>query len=163
MSMTELRRPVSLVAGALSAGIGLLGLALSGGQSHYLVFGAVLVAGGAVLLWLGLSGGRPGVPAWSAVGVLAVAGLLAGLLVVREDVCCMFVYHRNLGYPWAWLDSHLEVETMAQVEAIAAAPGDLPRHLDLPKLIIDAIFWLNAAILAVVPAALLLRRRNPGG
>ncbi|MEV4417509.1 hypothetical protein [Catellatospora sp. NPDC049609] len=157
MSMSVARGALS-VAGGLGVAAGLCALLLSSGMSHWLVFGAVLAAGGAALLAAGLRGPVPGPLAWAAIAVLALAGLAASLLVVREDVCCMFAYHRGLGYPWGWLDSHAEAETMAAVEAIRADAGSLPKHLDPPKLVAAVLFWTAAAVLAVVPLTLLRRR-----
>ncbi len=159
--MSGLRMVVFLCAGVASAAIGLLALVTNVGTGYYTVFGMVLGCAGAVLAWLGLAGLRPGPIVWAAVAVLAVAGLLAGLLVVREDVCCMFGYRRGLGYPWAWLDSWADAETLDEIEEIAAAPERLPLHLDPAKLILDALFWTQAAVLAVIPAVLVLRGARP--
>ncbi|MEU8075489.1 hypothetical protein AB0B31_08555 [Catellatospora citrea] len=161
MSMSGLRMVVFLCAGVASAAIGLLALVTSVGVAYYTVFGMVLGCAGAVLAWLGLADLRPGPIVWAAVAVLAVIGLLASLLVVREDICCMFGYHRGLGYPWGWLDSGADAATLDEIEEIAAAPERLPLHLDPFKLLLDALFWTQAAVLAVIPAVLVLRGARP--
>lgn len=158
MQISGLRMVVFLCAGVASAAVGLLALVTHVGIGYYTVFGMVLGCAGAVLAWLGLADLRPGPIVWAGVAVLAAVGLLAGLLVVREDICCMFGYHRGLGYPWSWLDSAADAATLDEIEEIAAAPERLPLHLDPLKLLLDALFWTQAAILAVIPAVLVLRR-----
>ncbi|BCJ74725.1 hypothetical protein CS0771_42690 [Catellatospora sp. IY07-71] len=146
------------VVGALGALTGLFALVISGGMSHWLVFGAVLVASGMLLLWTGLRGPLPGPLAWAAIVVLTVAGMALSLLVVREQVCCMFVYHHDLGYPWSWLLGYGEAETMTAVEELRARAGDLPRHVHRGRFLAGTAFWAGAALLLVLPVTLLWRR-----
>ncbi len=157
MSMSVGRAALSVV-GALGALAGLFALVISGGMSHWLVFGAVLGASGLLLLWTALRGPLPGPPAWAAIVVLTAAGLAASLLVVQEQVCCMFVYHHDLGYPWSWLLSHAEAETMPAVEEIRARAADLPKHVHRGRLVAATAFWTGVALLLVLPVTLLRRR-----
>jgi hypothetical protein len=145
--------------GAISMFLAALALSMSGGQSHYLAFGAALGAGGAVLVWAGFTGRRVGGLAWAVTAALGTAGLFLSLLVVRETVCCMFGYHRGMGYPWGWLDSAAAADTMERIDAIRADPGRLARTVDWPKVVVDGLFWWHLAVVAVVPVVLTLRRR----
>ncbi|MDI1464679.1 hypothetical protein QEZ54_27280 [Catellatospora sp. KI3] len=138
----------------LMVGVALLSHGLDG---YYTVFALVLALGGVLLLWLGATG-RPLGWAWAAVGVLTLVGLGVSLVEERTGICCMFGYHRGLGYPWPWLTSHAEADTLAAIEAVAASPQDLSKHVQLRYLLVDAAFWAEAALLLVTPVALLLRR-----
>lgn len=149
-------RAASLVAlGLAAATIGALALVASPRQSHYVVFGLVLCAAGVLLLWTGVTARTVAGAAWFAVVLCTAVGVLCGLLVTRETVCCMFGYHRALGYPWGWLDSHATAETRDQIEAIRAAPGALDNELDVVRLGLDAVFWWHVSVLCVVPAGLI--------
>lgn len=164
--VTVVRRPAATVgAFAVVAGVGglMLGalmLLVSGGGVHYLVTAGVLVASGAALIWRGVAQSPPTRWGWLVAGALASAGLVLSLFVVREEVCCMFAYHRGLGYPWAWLDAGGTADTLAGVEELRANPGLLNWHLNWLKLIIDGLFWAYAALLlvALAPPALRFRR-----
>ncbi|MFG1710719.1 hypothetical protein ACFLIM_46910 [Nonomuraea sp. M3C6] len=144
-------------AGTASMFVGALALSASGGQSHYLAFSASLCAGGALLAWLGFTARRIGWSAWVAMGVLGTAALFLSLLVVREDVCCMFGYHRGLGYPWGWLDSDASADSMDVIEAYRSNPGELEKIVDWPKVVLDGLFWWHLAAVAVLPVTQALR------
>ncbi|WP_127934935.1 hypothetical protein [Nonomuraea polychroma] len=137
--------------GTASMLLGVLALSASGGQSHYLAFGASTCAGGLVLAWLGFTGHRAGWVAWAVTAALGTAGLFLSLLVVRETVCCMFGYHRGMGYPWGWLDSGASAETMEQIEALRANPWRLEKTVDWPKVVLDGLFWWHIAVAATLP------------
>lgn len=145
------RRLVRILVGLASTGIGILALAGSG-LPHYHVFGIVLVGSGTVLAWLGLAKRPVGRVAWSATLACGAIGLLLSLLVVREDHCCMFGYHRGRGYPWGWLDSGAVADTRGALEAKKAA-GQLHTTVDRLKVVMDGLFWWHAAVLLVVPAS----------
>ncbi|GAA3791692.1 hypothetical protein GCM10022226_08380 [Sphaerisporangium flaviroseum] len=139
------------VGGTLSVALGALALLASGGQSHYLAFGAALCLGGALLVWAGVTARPIGRIGWLATGMLGLAGLFLSLLVSREDVCCMFGYHRGLGYPWGWLDSDATADSMAAIEAMKSSPEGLEQTVDWPKVVFDGLFWWHAALIVVVP------------
>lgn len=126
-------------------------------QSHYAAFAGALVAGGAALVWLGVSGERLGRVGWLACGALAVAGLFGSLLVVREEVACMFCYHRGQGYPWGWLDTGFANDDMPTVQRahqiMASNPGVASRTVDWMKVLVDGVFWGYVALPLVVVAA----------
>jgi hypothetical protein len=135
--------------GTASALIGVLALQVN--QSHYLAFGLVLCAGGAVLALLGIAARRFPRPSWWITSALGLAGLLLSLFVVREDICCMYGYHRGLGYPWGWLDMHTSADALAAIEAAKSDPRRLDTSIDILKVILDGLFWWHVALLAVVP------------
>jgi hypothetical protein len=153
MPATAVLRTVVLVLVGVSGGsFGALAM-IPPVQRHYLVFGLVLCAGGALLTWVGVTSRRVGRIAWLATVVLCVAGLFLSLFVVREDVCCAYGYHRGLGFPWGWLDSSATVDSAAEVKAIQADPSQLATQLDTMMLGLDAAFWWYAAVVLVVPAS----------
>ncbi|GHJ47779.1 hypothetical protein Cs7R123_51210 [Catellatospora sp. TT07R-123] len=150
-------RALLVTAGAASLLMVGLAMVSHGLDGYYTVFALVLALGGVLLLWLGATGRALGW-AWAAVAVLTLVGLGASLLAERTGICCMFGYHRGLGYPWPWLTSHAEADTLVAIEAVAASPQDLAKQVDLLYLLADAAFWGEAALLLVTPLALLLRR-----
>lgn len=150
----------SVIAGTL--------LLLSGPPGHQVAFAAALVAGGAALIWLGVGGRRIGRAGWAAVGVLTIAGFFASLLVVREDIACMFCYHRGRGYPWGWLDTDFTNPDMATVDRahqiMATDPGVARPTLDGFKVILDGVFWAYVAlplVIVTVQAGRIPRRSRP--
>ncbi|MEQ7006863.1 hypothetical protein ABN028_11845 [Actinopolymorpha sp. B17G11] len=161
MPPTALLRTVVLVlVGVSGASFGALAL-IPPTPPHDLAFGLVLCAGGVLLTWVGLTSRRVGRIAWLATVVVALAGLFLSLLVVREDVCCMYAYHRGLGFPWGWLDSGATVATRAAVEELQANPGQLATQIDVAKMGLDTAFWWYAGVLLCIPASRMLQRRRP--
>jgi hypothetical protein len=144
------------------AGIMLL---LGGPQSHYAAFAGALVAGGSALVWLGVSGRRIGRAGWLACGALAIAGLFGSLLVVREEVACMYCYHRGQGYPWGWLDSgftHSDMPTLQRAHQIMAAnPEVASRAVDWMKVLVNGVFWGFVALPLAVAATQVSRMLRP--
>jgi hypothetical protein len=155
-----LRTLLLVLVGVTGASFGAFAL-IPSTQRHHLAFSLALCTGGALLTWVGLTSRRVGQIAWLATVLLAVAGVLVSLLVVREDVCCMFAYHRGLGYPWGWLDSGATVATKAEVRRIQADPAQLDLRLDVAKLGLDTAFWWYAAVLVCVPVSRAFQRRRP--
>ncbi|WP_326634767.1 hypothetical protein OIE67_52975 [Nonomuraea fuscirosea] len=91
---------------------------------------------------------------------LTLAGLFLSMLVVCEDVCCMYGYHRGLGYPWAWLDSYTTTDNVAAIDAIRSDPAALEKSVDWSKVVLDGLFWWHVALLVVVPAMQARRRSH---
>ncbi|MEV5895917.1 hypothetical protein [Nonomuraea fuscirosea] len=137
--------------GAASVLVGAVALSGSWAQPHYVAFGAALCMGGALLLWVAVTARRVGRIGWLATTTLTLAGLFLSMLVVREDVCCMYGYHRGLGYPWAWLDSYATADSMAAIDAMRSDPAALEKSVDWLKVVLDGLFWWHAAVLVVVP------------
>jgi hypothetical protein len=156
------RRSLGLaLLGGLSLTGGTLSLLLSGGYiDHFLVSGLVVCASGSLLLWLGLTARPVGRTGWLATGTLAVIGLSLSLLVVRESVCCMFAYHRGLGYPWIWFSNHGQADTLEAIEAMKANPARLDGSVAPFYMVLDQLFWWYTAVLLVVPLTLGWRARR---
>ncbi|MEU8401935.1 hypothetical protein AB0C28_42705 [Nonomuraea sp. NPDC048892] len=144
--------------GTASILVGALALMGSGAQTHYIAFGTALCLGGALLVWVAITSRRIGRIGWLAITALTLAGLFLSMLVVREDVCCMFGYHRGLGYPWGWLDSYATADTMAAIDAMRSDPAALETSVDWLKVVLDGLFWWHVAVLVVVPAMQVGRR-----
>ncbi|MCA2180059.1 hypothetical protein LDL08_28145 [Nonomuraea glycinis] len=137
--------------GAASVIVGAVALLGSGAQTHYVAFGAALCMGGALLVWVAVTARRVGRIGWLATTALTLAGLFLSMLVEREDVCCMYGYHRGLGYPWAWLDSYATADSMAAIAAMRSNPAKLEKSVDWLKVVLDGLFWWHVAVLVVVP------------
>ena len=163
--------------GGLSALLG-AGLFLGNRQQHYAAFAAATVTGGLTLVWLAVGRRRPGRAALVGWGLLTLAGMLGSLLIWREQVGCMFCYHRGQGYPWGWLDvgfDHPDMPTLRRAHEIMKADPDLADwSFDRPKALLDAVFWGYVALPVVVLAARVApslarivgagdRRVQPGG
>ncbi|MEU3454902.1 hypothetical protein ABZ671_15065 [Micromonospora sp. NPDC006766] len=133
----------SLIAGPVVLLLGRL-------QSDYAAFAGALVAGGSALVWLGISGRRIGRAAWIAVGALAVVGVFGSLLIVREEISCMYCYYGQQGYPWGWIDtgfSHDHMPTVQHAHQIMATnPEIVGRSIDGFKAFVDGTFWGYVAL-----------------
>ncbi|GGM08261.1 hypothetical protein ACFFX1_02100 [Dactylosporangium sucinum] len=135
------------------------GALLQLGQSvpHLRAFGAALIVAGSILAWFGVSGKGVGAIGWSAVGGLAAAGLAASLFFVREDIGCMFCYHRGQGYPWGFVHTGFTHDDMPTVERahelMAERPGIASRSFDAFGAALDAVFWASVALPLVTVVA----------
>ncbi len=144
---TSFGSALRLIVGWFSVTIGLLNLLVEadrttgGADPAYLVFHAVLVVGGGVLLaapWLGRG---PGPAGYVTGGLVAAAGMIAGAVPVRNTVCCLSAFDERHGYPFS----------------IAARDDAARWHVDSQHLIADLLFWGYAGLLALVAVALLRR------
>lgn len=148
--------------GAFSVLIGALALLASGGMGHYLAFGAVLCAGGTLLGWSALAGRPVWIAGLAASIPLGVAGLLLSLLISREEVCCMFGYHRGLGYPWNWVTRYGTADTLAGIEELRRGRGGLATSINPAKAALDGLFWWHLGLLVVFSARWAFRAVRPG-
>ncbi|BCY14941.1 hypothetical protein [Actinoplanes sp. L3-i22] len=108
--------------------------------------GLVLLAAGATIaFWHRL---RPSA-AFAAVGAVAgaVAGPLATLGVRTEQLCCMFGWSEDRGWPSAWLSRWASADTPEQARALAIAGGWQP---DPVYLATDVVLWAYAGLLVFV-------------
>lgn len=144
---TSFGSALRLIVGWFSVTIGLLNLLVEADRTTgeadpaYLVFHAVLVVGGGVLLaapWLGRDPGRAG---YVTGGLVAAAGMIAGAVPVRNTVCCLSAFDERHGYPFS----------------IAARDDAARWHVDSQHLIADLLFWGYAGLLALVVVALVRR------
>lgn len=139
------------VAAMLGAGTGVLGLV----ALAFTPAGLMLVAGGAALLfWHRLRPSAVGSAVAAAAG--AVAGTLGTLPVRTVEVCCMFGWSEERGWPYAWLARWATADTPEQARALAIAAGwqldPYPVYL-----ITDVIFWAYAGFLLFVVSGLAVR------
>lgn len=155
---TGLTAGLRVVTGSLSllGGLVLLIMELPGGhpEAYFIVFAAVLTAGGIVLLgWQLLD-----MPGWRTVtltcAATALAGTAAGLLVTVEKICCMFAYLMRSGYPFGWLHRGAAADTPELARAAATAQGV---RVAWDSLLANALFWAYAGLLVV--ATVVLARR----
>jgi len=95
--------------------------------------------------------------------VLACGGLCASLLY-RDDYsggsCGPEDWasgHLHAGYPYSWMDGFICVEHGYTIpEYLAAHPDRQSWHPDVLALGVDALFWVNAALIVVAPIAVFL-------
>lgn len=144
---TSFGAALRLIVGWFSVTIGLLDLLVEVDRTArtpdtvYLLFHAVLVVGGILLLagaWLGR---RPGVAGLVAGGVVAAAGMVAGAVPVTNSVCCLSGFDMRHGFPFSF---------------VARDDGG-PWHLDAPHLAADLLFWAYAGLFARTVVALVRR------
>ncbi|GIF06372.1 hypothetical protein [Actinoplanes siamensis] len=148
--------PVRVMIGAGTGVLGALALLLTPAGL------VLLAAGGTLIFWHRL---RP--PAsFALVGAVAgaVAGPLATLGVRTEQVCCMFAWSEERGWPYAWLSRSAGADSLAEAHRLAVAAG---WHPDPATLITDAVLWAYTSFLVFVAIGLVWRivrerrRRRP--
>jgi hypothetical protein len=112
----------------------------------------LLAVGVTILFWHRL---RPSA-ASAAVGAVvgAVAGPLATLAVRTEQLCCMFGWSQDRGWPYAWLSRWADADTPEQARALAIAAGWRP---DPVYLVMDVVLWAYAGFLIFVVIGLARR------
>lgn len=143
--------PYPVMIGALTCVFGVIGVVFTPA-------GLVVLAAGIVLLfWPRLRPSAVG----SAVGAVigAVAGTLGTLPVRTEQVCCMFGWHEDRGWPYAWLSRSASADTVEAARVQAIADGWYP---DVVHLVTDAAIWAYAGFLIFVVVSL-ARRALRGG
>jgi hypothetical protein len=116
-------------------------------ERPYLLFHAMLLAGGLLLISFGR--GAAGTPmGYAAGGAVLAGGMLAGALPVNAAACCLGGFAVRHGYPFSFL-----------------ARNEGGRwHVDSPHLLADLLFWGYAGLIVLV-AVVLTRRvtRHRGG
>jgi hypothetical protein len=144
------------VLGALSLVAGLTWLLLNLHSPHPavdLAVGAVLVAGGLVLL-LPHHIELPPLATTIAAGVAALAGTAAGLAGSSARVCCMFAYVVERGWPYPWLRRGGVAEDPDTARRLAQADR---WNVDVTSLVTSLLLWAYVGIL-IVAVAVLVRR-----
>jgi hypothetical protein len=107
----------------------------------YLLFHAMLLAGGLLLIMVGWGAARTEPAGALAGGAVLTAGMLFTALPVNDTVCCMSTFAVRHGYPFSFLARH-----------------DGGRwHADIPHLLADLLFWGYAGLIAVLLVALTRR------
>jgi hypothetical protein len=110
-------------------------------ERAYLLFHAVLLIGGALLIVVDPEAAGTGPVAGSTGGAVLVAGTLVSALPVNTAACCMSGFAVRHGYPFAFL---------------ARAEGG-SWHLDSQHLLADLLFWGYAGLVVLVLVTLTRR------
>ncbi|AGZ46095.1 hypothetical protein AFR_39205 [Actinoplanes friuliensis DSM 7358] len=136
-----------LIVGWFSIAIGILNLLVeldrgSAADGAYLLFHAMLLVGGVLMVSLAWIAARPGVAGWSAGGGVLAAGMLASGVPASDALCCLSAYAVRHGYPFSF----------------AARDADGGRwHVDSQHLLADLLFWGYAGLIVLVVVALARR------
>jgi len=142
---------VRLLVGWFSVAIAILNLVaeLDGvPERSYLLFHAVLLVGGLLLISYDWGTAGTGAAGYAAGGVVLAAGMSVGALPVNAAVCCLSGFAVRHGYPFAFL-----------------ARNEGGRwHLDSQHLLTDLLFWGYAGLVVLVLVATTRRiTRHRGG
>jgi hypothetical protein len=152
---TSFATGLQLIVGWFCVAIGLLNLLAEVDRTGapdlaFLLFHAMLFAGGIVLLAVSRLGRGPGAVGYLSGGVVAAAGVLVTSVPVTTTVCCMSGFTVRHGYPFTFL-------------ARNDGPGEAGRwHVDSQHLLADLLFWGYAGLLVLVAVTLLRRAASPG-
>jgi hypothetical protein len=111
----------------------------------YLLFHAVLLVGGLLLISISWGAAGTGPAGYSAFGAVLAGGTFATALPVNDTVCCMTVFAVRHGYPFTFL----------------ARNGGGRWHFDLLHLLADLLFWGYAGLLVLVLVATARRVTRP--
>ncbi len=111
----------------------------------YLLFHAMLLVGGSLLISLSWSAAGAGPAGCAAGAALLAGGTLFSALPAIDAVCCMTTYPVRHGYPFTFLARH----------------GGGSWHLDSPHLLADLLFWAYAGLVLLVLIALARRATRP--
>lgn len=130
-----------LIVGWLSVTVAVLDLATE--LDHvpelpYLLFHAVLLVGGLLLI---SHGGGAGPAGYLVAGAVLVGGMLVSALPVTDTVCCMTAFAVRHGYPFT----------------LVARGGGGAWHVDSRHLLADLLFWGYAGLIALVLVAMTRR------
>ncbi|GAA3903227.1 hypothetical protein [Actinoplanes auranticolor] len=141
-----------LLAGWFSVAIAILNLLVDldhAPDRAYLLFHAMLLAGGSLLISLSWSAAGAGPVSCAAGAALLAGGMLFSALPVIDAVCCMTTYPVRHGYPFTFL----------------ARNDGGSWHVDHWHLLADLLFWAYAGLVLLVLSALArraTRARAPG-
>jgi hypothetical protein len=140
--------------GALGVLLGTVQLATAV-VGYHVVTGVGLLVAGVLLGCAGLFPGlRLGAYGWTVVGLVALAGILAGLLVNHASLMAQFDLRRSFGYPYPWLFRHAWYDT---------DPHGMPDRVDWTHsggpLGADLLFWASVGVLPGIGAARWSRSR----
>lgn len=86
---------------------------------------------------------------------LGLIGIFASLLYREDFFGGEWLFHFRRGYPFSWMNGGISIWPAVEkgIDAsvyIAQNSGLIQWAIELPALIVDAFFWLNAAIVLVL-------------
>jgi len=144
-----------LLVGWFCVAIGLLNLLVEfdrepgSPDAPYLLFHAVLVVGGMVLLALASIRPNPGPVGYAAGAAVTAVGMIASAVPATTTVCCLSAFAVRHGFPFTFV-------------ARNAGVGDAARwHIDSEHTIADLLFWGFGGLFTLVLISLLRRVREP--
>jgi hypothetical protein len=87
--------------------------------------------------------------------LLALTGLFASLLFKDDYSGGEWFLHLHRGYPYSWRDGVISLfpgieNGVTVLEYVAQNPTLVQWTVDLPALMVDSVFWLNAGILIIL-------------
>jgi hypothetical protein len=141
---------VRLIVGWFCVAIGLLNLVVEADRRPgtpdrtYLLYHAMLLVSGALVLALGSIRPRPGVSGYAAFGAILVLGTAITAIPATVTVCCLSGFGERHGFPFTLVGHN--------------AGGRW--HLDSPHLLADLMFWGGAGLIVLV---LMVVLRDPVG
>lgn len=106
-------------------------------EPAYLLFHAVLLVGGLLLVSFGWGAAGAGPAGYSGFGAVLVGGMLLSALPATDARCCMTEYAVRHGFPFTFL----------------ARDEGSRWHVDGPHLVTDLLFWGYAGLVALVLVA----------
>jgi hypothetical protein len=105
----------------------------------YLIFHAVWLVGGILLLALASIGPNPGPAGYVAGGLVAAAGMIVSAVPATTTVCCLSAFPVRHGYPFTFL---------------ARDVGAGRWHLDNQHALADLTFWALLGLIVLVAISL---------
>lgn len=119
---------------------------------YYLFAEVAVITGGAAVLVTTVMPLRW--PYWLGIVLAGPAGTAVGLLVLREQIGCMFCYSQSRGYPFRWLSRGIDYETNLPLPAartyLEANTDSAPWRLDTTTAMVNVFVWAAAALAVVV-------------
>jgi len=134
-----------LIAGWACAAVAVLDLSMGLGPRPYLIFHAMLLAGGLLLLTMGNLPKKPSPIGYAVTAALALLALVLAALPRTSTVCCMRGLAIRHGYPLtvlAWDDGQ-------------------KRHFAPGHAVADLVFWFLAGLIVLAAVTQALPRREP--
>jgi hypothetical protein len=115
----------------------------------YLIFHAVWLVGGVVLLALASIAPNPGLPGYLIGALVTAAGMIISAVPATTTVCCLSSFSVRHGYPFVFLARNV-------------GTGDAGRwHFDNQHALADLMFWAYLGLISLIVASLFRRSPEP--